>query len=71
MFALVPIILLCCYRVVVRKIVCKINQTKSHGLFLINLRTDIRKHAFTYFDIQTVTIVLLSSDIDIGKEKGD
>ena len=36
--------------------------------FQINHRTDIGKHAFTYFDIQTVTIRLLSSDIDIGKK---
>ena len=32
-FALVTTILLCCDHVFVRKIVCKINQTKSHGLF--------------------------------------
>ena len=37
--------------------------------FQINHRTDVGKHAFTYFDIQTVTIRLLSSDIDICKKK--
>ena len=33
LFALFPIILLCCDHVVVRKMVCKIDQTKSQGQF--------------------------------------
>ena len=66
-FALVPIVLLCCDPVVVRKMVRKINQTKSQVLFSNQSSDGHWEHAFTYFDIQTVTIGLLSSDIDIGK----
>ena len=66
LFALVPIISLCCDHVVVRKMVCKIDQTKSQGLFS-NQSSDGHWetcfHLFWYSDICN-SVGLLSSDID-------
>ena len=59
-FVLVTTILLCCDHVFVRKIVCKINQTKSHGLFSnqsSNGHWETCFHLFWYSDCNYQIIV--------------
>ena len=56
LFALLPIILLCCDHVV-RQMVCKINQMKSHGLFW-NKSSDFGSRTIRFLIISMLLVLL-------------